>query len=287
MWSESQFRLRKIPVAADNPAGFRGRQSAPVAPPEVGGTLKVAAANVLNYWTTLRNAQNPEARGAKTPAEFTRQSAKIVAQLQGLDADVVGLMEIENNGATAISDLVSKLNAAYGAPTYDFIADPVVARAATRSRSGFIYKTAMFHRAEPQLQHRQRFRPFSHRADFVSKQNGAVFTAVVNHFKSKGSPPATGDIDQGEGAWNQKRTQQAARLLEFTRRLQKTTGDPDVLVIGDLNAYSEETPVRVLRDGGLKHLNLRLPPEKRYSYSYDGRFGSLDHASPRPNWTRR
>ncbi|MBW3638191.1 MAG: endonuclease/exonuclease/phosphatase, partial [Armatimonadetes bacterium] len=84
---------------------FEETNPRPAAPPEVGGTLKVAAANVLNYWTTLQNKANPKARGAKTPNEFIRQSAKIVAQLQGMDADIVGLMELENNGATAISDL--------------------------------------------------------------------------------------------------------------------------------------------------------------------------------------
>ena len=39
----------------------------------------------------------PTARGAETPFEFVRQRAKIVAALVGIDADVVGLMEIEND----------------------------------------------------------------------------------------------------------------------------------------------------------------------------------------------
>ena len=69
--------------------------------PDVGGTFKVASFNVLNYFTTLGD------RGADTAAEFTRQADKIVEAIIAVDADVVGLMEIENNGATAVADLVS------------------------------------------------------------------------------------------------------------------------------------------------------------------------------------
>ncbi len=262
---------------------FEETNPRPAAPPEVGGTLKVGAANVLNYWTTLQNKANPKARGAKTPNEFIRQSAKIVAQLQGMDADIVGLMELENNGATAISDLVSKLNAAYGAKTYDFIADPSVGASRDPIKVGLIYKiAAVTPRGAAVAATDGIFDRFPVAQTFVSKSNGAVFTVVVNHFKSKSSAPATGDVDKGEGAWNQKRTKQAAQLLKFVRTLQKSTGDPDILVIGDLNAYVEESPLRLLRDGGLKHLNLRLPPEERYSFSFDARFGSLDHALATP-----
>jgi predicted extracellular nuclease len=74
--------------------------------------LKVASSNVLNYFTTLG------ARGANTEAEFARQKAKIVEAIAGLDADVVGLMEIENNADGAVNDLVAALNAKIGAGTY-------------------------------------------------------------------------------------------------------------------------------------------------------------------------
>jgi uncharacterized protein len=56
-----------------------------VQPEEVGGNLKVASFNVLNYFTTLNS------RGANTPEEFTRQRNKIIAAISTIDADVVGL----------------------------------------------------------------------------------------------------------------------------------------------------------------------------------------------------
>jgi predicted extracellular nuclease len=84
----------------------------PTSAPTVNSTLKVASSNVLNYFTTLG------ARGANTEAEFARQKAKIVEAIAGLDADVVGLMEIENNADGAVNDLVAALNAKIGAGTY-------------------------------------------------------------------------------------------------------------------------------------------------------------------------
>ena len=57
---------------------------------------------VLNYFTTLNS------RGANTAEELVRQQAKIVAAISALDADIVGLMEIENNG-TAVATLVDAL----------------------------------------------------------------------------------------------------------------------------------------------------------------------------------
>ena len=86
----------------------------PPAPEDTGGTLKVASFNVLNYFTTLGS------RGADTPEEFERQRTKIIAAISQINADVVGLIEIENN-TDAIIDLVDGLNAVMGAGTYAYV----------------------------------------------------------------------------------------------------------------------------------------------------------------------
>ncbi|MEM8736499.1 MAG: hypothetical protein AAGG44_19875, partial [Planctomycetota bacterium] len=65
--------------------------------PSVGDAeVTVASFNVLNYFTTIDNGRN-NARGADSDAEFEKQEAKIVAAISELQADVIGLMEIENN----------------------------------------------------------------------------------------------------------------------------------------------------------------------------------------------
>ena len=254
--------------------------------PVVGGTLKVAAANVLNYWTTFKSKDNPNARGADNAVQFERQSAKVIAELKGLDADITGLMEVENNGEATINELVRRLNAAYGTAEYAVVPPPATGLGTDAIRVAMIYKPAKVELiGASQSATDAVFDRLPFAQTFRDKGTRGVFTVVVNHFKSKGSAPKNpeGDIDRGEGAWNIKRTEQARRLVNFVEQLQQSSGDPDVLAIGDLNAYVEESPLLELREAGLKHLNLRVPPAERYSFSYDGFFGSLDHALATPS----
>jgi predicted extracellular nuclease len=83
----NEFRVRSI----ENGPGVNDFTSAnprPAAPADVGGTLKVASFNVLNYFTTLddggRTDNGFEPRGAETPAEFARQTEKLVNVLLAL-----------------------------------------------------------------------------------------------------------------------------------------------------------------------------------------------------------
>ncbi len=50
-----------------------------------------------------------------------------------------------------------------------------------------------------------------------------------------------------------------------------------MLVLGDLNAYTKEDPVEVLRTAGFQDLGEAVDPG-RYSYVFGGLSGSLDHA---------
>jgi predicted extracellular nuclease len=121
------------------PPKFVSANPQPVKPAAVGGNIKVATFNVKNYFTTLRS-ENEKARGARTAAEFARQSAKIVSALRAIDADVVGLVEIENNGNKAINNLVGKLNAAYGKAVYAAVPDPSQGTGNDAIKVAFIYK---------------------------------------------------------------------------------------------------------------------------------------------------
>ena len=57
-------------------------------------------------------------------------------------------------------------------------------------------------------------------------------------------------------------------------------GDPDILLLGDLNAYTQEDPIERLREAGYVDLGERFDPG-RYSYVFDDQSGSLDHALTR------
>jgi len=257
----------------------------PLTPPSVNLTgtanVKVASFNVLNYFTTIDNGSN-NARGADSAAEFTRQRDKIIGAIVQLNADVVGLIEIENNGATAIGDLVAGLNAVAGAGTYAAIVDPTGANGNSGTdaiKVAFIYKPGAvtpvgaakyfndpaFNTARPPLAQ-----------TFSLTSTGEKFTPIINHFKSKGSSAGLpGDTDQGDGQGqsNATRKLQAAALLNFVTQMQTNSGDSDILILGDLNAYNEEDPIDILRAGGLTKLTTTTD-----SFVFSGQTGSLDHA---------
>ena len=123
--------------------------------------------------------------------------------------------------------------------------------------------------------------PFAQEFEEIS--SGEQFVVVVNHFKSKGSCPSdpldpNADQGDGQGCWSLKREQQAAALLTFINTTLVPL-DPDVLVMGDLNAYGAEDPITVLTSGGLvNQIAANIPAAERYSYVFDGTAGYLDHA---------
>ncbi len=103
------------------------------APQDVGGDVRVASLNVLNYHVTIGS------RGAGTSAEFERQRAKIVSAIVGMDADVLGLIEIENLGTVAIDELVLAVNAALGSSVYARAPEPGFV-GTDAIRTAFVYK---------------------------------------------------------------------------------------------------------------------------------------------------
>lgn len=261
--------------------------------------IKVASANVLNFFTTQGKGEfttpygnTQKGRGADNPAEYSRQLDKLVAMIKGLDADVVGLMEIQNNGygdQSALKALVDALNAKMGAGTYDYIKGPftdstgndVPTAGNDAIMVGMIYKPAnVTPVGKAVVPNATEYPAFSDNGGnrvplaqaFKAKADGEVFTTVVNHFKSKGSVI---DADQGDGQGNNPVTR-----LEAAKQLQKWldtdptgTGDKDNLLIGDFNGYSKEDALQHLEDNGYDRLDTGS-----YSYVYKGVWGNLDHA---------
>ncbi|MEF2280306.1 ExeM/NucH family extracellular endonuclease [Deinococcus sp. YIM 134068] len=245
-------------------------------PADVGGTLRVASFNVLNYFTDLGQ------RGANTAAEFGRQQAKIVAAIRAIDADVLGLVEMQNNGDVALQNLVDALNADAGGEVYRAVPTGTIGTDAIKV--AVIYRAARVNPVgAPRIDTSAVLDRPTVAQTFQQRDGNGVFTLVVNHFKSKGSCPTTGDVDTGQGCWNLRRVEQARALVAFTEALRTESGDADVLVVGDLNAYGAEDPIRLLEGAGFESLNKRIPAAERYSYIFEGLSGYLDHALSTPN----
>ena len=259
----------------------------PITPPAVGGSLRVASYNVLNYFITLNS------RGANNAAEFERQHNKIIKALLALDADVVGLIELENhNDADPAGDgedpvlesIVDALNAELGSTVYDFIDTGVIGTDVIKT--AFIYKVnsvtpvgdfaILDSSVDPDFD-TSRNRPALAQT-FEENASGEMVTVVVNHLKSKGSGCGAGDDqpDAGGGSCNGTRTRAAEAMAEWLATDPTGSGDPDVLIIGDLNSYAKEDPIDKLLAAGYTDLMASSPTN--YSYVYDGEWGYLDYA---------
>lgn len=265
------------------------------------GNVKVASFNVLNFFTTFTDGTTVSAqsgqgcslgsstsksncRGADTLAEFQRQRAKIVAAITAIDADALGLMEIQNNGDTAVANLVDALNAVAGGGAYAVVPKPATT-GDDAIRVAMIYKPSKLTLVGPALSDPDPVNNRPPMAQTFASRDGQIFSLVVNHLKSKGSCPAAGDPDadagDGQGCWNATRIRQAQRLASvFIPRVQAAAGDADVLVIGDMNAYGMEDPIAALGNAGLVNQIERFLRRGGvpYSYVFDGESGYLDHA---------
>ncbi|MBN4051466.1 ExeM/NucH family extracellular endonuclease [bacterium AH-315-M05] len=258
----SKYRLQPYPSPSFNYA------PRPSVPPLSGANIKLVCFNVLNYWTTFGG------RGASDAAELVRQRDKLVAAIAAMDADIVAIMELENNGSTAMDDLLAGINANMGSGTYEKVPFPSYV-GSDAIQVGMIYKPSSVSLIDTALVSENSIFEFPPFAQTFLAGSG-IFSVFVNHFRYKGCTGATGlDLDQGDGqsCFNDMRKQQAQEVLNFISQIQAYSGDDDVLVVGDLNAYAQEDPIDILRTG----LDYLLP-DSIHSFLYFAEWGALDHA---------
>ncbi|WP_299009097.1 extracellular exonuclease ExeM [uncultured Shewanella sp.] len=316
------------------------------------GDIRVASFNVLNFFTNAIDGDaNPSEgnsnRGATGVAEMLLQRTKIVNAILAMNADIVGLMEIENNGFgdnSAIQNLLTALNAELDKDqAYQFIeitdadkkdgqylgSDAITVgmlyrpNTVTPAGDAFVIETPEQHAAagvvsrgegdnaenNPEYEKYQR-----HSLGQTFTVNDESLTVVVNHFKSKGSACLE---DWLAGEETEDPVDLQGRCNEFRVSAATVIGDAlsevegDILIIGDLNAYGMEDPVRVLTDYdaetsenaiytashttlggepfdvegreikqgyGFINLNTQAHGAATYSYTYNGELGNLDHA---------
>jgi uncharacterized protein len=266
--------------------------------PDVGGTLQVASLNVLNFFNgNGLGGGFPTSRGADSAFEFGRQLDKIVSAILGTGAEVVGLLEIENDGYganSAIQYLVNSLNDVAGAGTWAFVNPGVSVLGGDEIAVGMIYQPAVVApvgaAAILDSSVDARFNSAQQRPTLAQTfeviDTGAIFTPVINHLKSKGSSaggPGDADANDGQGFSNGTRTAAAQALVDWLDNNPTGHGDGDYLVMGDLNAYAMEDPITAIRAGADDTLGTaddytNLIPDSTYSYSFDGQWGALDHA---------
>lgn len=300
-YSFSNYRIRSV---EDGVNTFEDTQEREADTPNVGGSLKVVSFNVLNYFTTIDDgtmtANGFEPRGADTLEEFTRQTEKLITSLVALDADVFGLVELENDfsagSGNAIAHLVGALNATLGGTIYDWV-DPQSDHVGGDAISvGMIYKVAsvtvvpgsvefltdadldplgfgaldddglgVFEGAGTNRS------PLT--ATFEDIATGEDFSVSVVHLKSKGSGSGSNaDIGDGAGASDEMREEGVDVITAWL----DTVADEDSLVLGDFNAYGAEDPIDAMVADGYTNLEEFYHPGAT-TYVFDGQTGTLDY----------
>jgi predicted extracellular nuclease len=283
----SNFRLRPVDdvnfIAAQRPAR-----------PSFEGNVEVASFNVLNLFNGDGNGEEfPTSRGAETFKEYQEQLEKIVEALADLDASVIGLMEIENDGfgpQSSIAQLTDALNIRYGEDAYSFVDAGPPKDGSDAITNGILYNTNIVSLADNleildssnsiaddsgPLFNTSRNRP-SLAQMFSVNETGDTFVVNVNHLKSKGGSCGADDDDtvNGQGSCNLTRTRAAQALHVW---LGSTFVDQAIMIVGDLNAYGQEDPIITLNNAGYVDVARAQDGPKAYSYSFDNKFGSLDY----------
>ena len=266
-------------------------------PPVISGSMLVASVNVLNYFPIIDTGpdicgptSSQDCRGANSAEELDRQFHKIITALAQINADIVGLIEVENDGGESLDRIVTGLNSNLGTETYAYVDTGTIGTDAITT--GFIYKPATvslqgsFALLNSSVD--ARFLDSRNRwplaQTFTQKSNGGAFTVVVNHFKSKSSACDTDpDLGDGQANCNRTRTGAAVALADWLSNDPTASGDPDFLIIGDLNAHIAEDPLTALKNAGYMNLIEATAGTGFYSYSFHGQFGTMDHALASPD----
>jgi len=240
------------------------------------GDLRVASFNVLNYFNSpFDGAANPtgENRGAETFDDFEKQATKIVNAMLAIDADILGLMEIENNGfgdSSAVVDLVNRLNEQLDAenqysitqPQDEDLTDGFIGTDAITNM--MIYKASkvevdtvrvikMPEQHAPEItidagtESGDNYMRDALTPTFSIIGSDETLTVSVNHLKSKGSACwedyglQNGEDLDLQGSCENLRVSAAYQL---GKEMEKIEGHK--LIIGDLNSYANEDPIMVL-----------------------------------------
>jgi len=207
----------------------------------------------------------------------TTKQRKINAALTLIDADILGLIEIEGKEATS-KRVVDLLNSTLPNRTYKYYYD---SKSDAESQTVvYIYDSKRVKQLGS-IQHIDR--RISNRKKmmcFELIKTGERFIYSVNHFKAKtgGGSGANANMGDGQGGWNADRQEEAQAVMDEYKNWSRQIDEPDILLMGDLNSYGKEDPITVLKTNGMTDLHRVFHADSSYSYQYGGEAGYLDHA---------
>ena len=230
--------------------------------PELGDyRLLVCGFNLENYF--VRNL-GKSYLGANSYTEHQAQRAKVSKALKKINADIFGLVELEE-GDDAIQEIVNDLNSSLPERNYRYFHDN---SSGSSQKSDYVYDA---NKVEPigtpceintELVNRKKMLAFREKA------TGEKFIYSINHFKAMN----TGD--------EYRRVNEAHAVADFYKTYRQDPGvrDNDLLIMGDLNCYAKTEPIFVFTNQGLIDLHRAFHSDSSYSYMFGGLASYIDHA---------
>ena len=243
--------------------------TSPIDLPDAGNArIYVVGQNAQNYLCDFTASNS----SCASQEEFDEKTDKMANVFLALKADIVAICEVEQNG-TILQPICDAMNRISGLSVFTYVTDDI--EDATQSASGYLsLKAGFIYRSDKVAPYGTAVSPYNTNSGYFARlriqafkeiSTNEVFVLSMNHFKAKDSSD-----DAGEGT----------RLTNVSRLLSKlnTIGmDPDIMIMGDLNAYMGEQPILNLQNAGYEEQLIRFDPNA-YSYVYYGEPGLLDHA---------
>jgi predicted extracellular nuclease len=260
--------------------------------PAADGAVRVVSSNLLNFFNgDGKGSGFPTERGAESLQEFKAQSARIRAVMTMMQPDLLAVQELENDGFgphSAAHSLLAVLNDT-GNQDWAFI-EPETGRI-----GGDVITVGLFYRQQAlesigpaRVLDGPEFRRLSRQPLaqlFRERRTGETFLVAVNHLKSKGRCPDKGensDQEDGQDCWNSARVSAVKALAPWLEELAAEMRTDNIIVLGDMNAWRNEDPIRQFREFGYGDLVEQLSGLPQYSFLYWGQIGTLDYAFASP-----
>ena len=237
--------------------------------------LRVVGTNIENYFADLGGY----ATRKTTPAQQQVKTQKVVKALHKMDADIFAICEMQQ-GDKAPLMLLAELNKKgnqydyvnLGLPNQDqisgaFIYNKERVRPYAEWLSAYSAVTSHYHT-----------RLIAQGFELLDKNGqptGKKLIVNVNHFKSKRA---------GRQAYSthMRRLANTDSLLIMLPKAVERFEDSDILLLGDYNCYTQETPIQKIVRAGYADM-LQAFCAQDYSYNYKGLVGYLDRCFASPS----
>ncbi|MBQ9295629.1 MAG: choice-of-anchor J domain-containing protein [Paludibacteraceae bacterium] len=234
--------------------------------PNVGnGRVRILGNNLQNYYYNYAESERPSYSTDEGRAEKTR---KIVEMMLQSNADIFAFCEVEAK-PIVLQQLADSLNKTAGVSYYATVNDgiSIVTDSYDNAlKSGFIYRTDKVkpYGSNYAATNVTYYKNVMRIQAWEEIATGERFTLSMNHFKAKS--------DEASVA---KRVENAGWLVSAlgSYRVQ----DPDILVMGDLNAEMDEECISTIQKAGFEEQLLRFDSAS-YSYVYYSTHELIDHA---------